>query len=887
MALLHYENLGVAEPMRLLKSAFFGLGDFHKYLDVTIKYLENEAAVPRLAWEPAAPPSGASATHEDEVWVELREPNDRPDEPDRTFDSFLDEDVRHVFELERRNGKSGAKGRVSLAAERRIRVLDRDPASNRLLLERSPEFPELFLDPNTTTLKRQLAALRQLQDAPASSHLPLLRLFEPAHRARWPELEALTAPLTRQVLDELPPRAGEGEKEKPTASLTWQVLDDPLRPGTAEQRRFVEIALRTPDFAFLEGPPGSGKTTAICELVLQQVSRGKRILLCASTHVAVDNVLERLGPLAMKDGSDLIPVRVGDAKKISDPAKPFQLERLAETERQRILAFLRARKPRTPAQEHLYLVTSRRSENGEPGAVERMILDAANLVCGTTTGILRHPDIHFASAAARAGMFDMLILDEASKTTFQEMLVPALLAKRWIIVGDPRQLSPYIDETGMAANLIAAVPDEATRNACVDVFLGAAGEEAAARRRSAVVVETSPKDREVYERQAGSLGVTVTVPEDPWVGLAEIVLGAPEAIAAHEDRLPADTGTVRGPVPDSMIRRARAFRRRIDVRDELPPCWEDELSWRLCRHYELRLRGESPTAIRLLREATALFPVGLDGQHNGAAERVDRVRRVAFPSALESLQNGFERAAGQRDATALSHGLPKGVWDARHVLLEFQHRMHPEISAFPRVRVYEGTALKDPPDMALKRAWTYAGYQQRSLWMHVDGKCEPGNRNSGEAEVVVRELRRFERWARENPRQDKKGGRPEPWEVAVLTFYRGQERVLREHLRKETGRRDAYHSFELRSGERVSVTVKLCTVDRFQGHEADVVFLSIANTRMTNFLESVNRLNVALTRARYQRVIVGNRLRLRRRADTLLGELAKDERSQPDLGGEK
>ena len=42
------------------------------------------------------------------------------------------------------------------------------------------------------------------------------------------------------------------------------------------------------------GPPGSGKTTAICELVLQLAKQGKRALLCASTHVAVDNVLERI-----------------------------------------------------------------------------------------------------------------------------------------------------------------------------------------------------------------------------------------------------------------------------------------------------------------------------------------------------------------------------------------------------------------------------------------------------------------------------------------------------------------------------------------------------------------------------------------------------------------
>lgn len=48
------------------------------------------------------------------------------------------------------------------------------------------------------------------------------------------------------------------------------------------------------------------------------------------------------------------------------------------------------------------------------------------------------------------------------------------------------------------------------------------------------------------------------------------------------------------------------------------------------------------------------------------------------------------------------------------------------------------------------------------------------------------------------------------------------------------------------------------TVDRFQGREADLVMLSMRNTRRVGFLDSPNRLNVAVTRARQQLVVVGN-----------------------------
>jgi superfamily I DNA and/or RNA helicase len=47
-------------------------------------------------------------------------------------------------------------------------------------------------------------------------------------------------------------------------------------------------------------------------------------------------------------------------------------------------------------------------------------------------------------------------------------------------------------------------------------------------------------------------------------------------------------------------------------------------------------------------------------------------------------------------------------------------------------------------------------------------------------------------------------------------------------------------------------------VDRFQGREADLVMLSMRNTRRVGFLDSPNRLNVGLTRARQQLVVFGN-----------------------------
>ncbi|TOM09455.1 hypothetical protein CGH84_23340 [Vibrio parahaemolyticus] len=54
-----------------------------------------------------------------------------------------------------------------------------------------------------------------------------------------------------------------------------------------------------------------------------------------------------------------------------------------------------------------------------------------------------------------------------------------------------------------------------------------------------------------------------------------------------------------------------------------------------------------------------------------------------------------------------------------------------------------------------------------------------------------------------------------------------------------------------------------------------MVLLSFMNSHATSFLESPNRLNVAVTRARYAQVIFGNRNAMKR-ASGVLAQLAED-----------
>ncbi len=167
--------------------------------------------------------------------------------------------------------------------------------------------------------------------------------------------------------------------------------------------------------------------------------------------------------------------------------------------------------------------------------------------------------------------------------------------------------------------------------------------------------------------------------------------------------------------------------------------------------------------------------------------------------------------------------------------------------------------------MASRRAWPDPLWPARALWIDVRGQAD-GTRNEREAVAVLQQLERFRNWARTHRRPDGK-----PWEIAVLTFYRAQERLLRHALRESLKQPGAFDHFTLGPGDAPRALVDLCTVDRFQGHEADLVLLSFARTRGVGFLDSPNRLNVALTRARYQLLLVGRRQNFanQRRSETL------------------
>lgn len=326
-----------------------------------------------------------------------------PGDPVRLWAEHPDEPnaVRGVFE--RREEQS-----VWLMLERPVDELDRDYALD-------PEAPELTFDRGDIAIERARSAL-------GNSDLARLR-----------EVAALARPA------------------KLLAPVSWTPLDEALDD---KQRAAVEIGLRSGDIALVWGPPGTGKTRTLVEVVRQRVARGERVLCTAPSNTAVDNLGIRLADAGVRAVRLGHPARVSPA--LAELTIDLQIARdgtfdLVREWRDRARAIRRRAMSsdvtkgsrediaRARAEVRTLWAEARaldRDAAREVANAERAIIDRAEVVLCTCVGC-DHPILG-------ETVFDCAVVDEATQAPDPLLLVALARARVAVLAGDPQQLGPVV-----------------------------------------------------------------------------------------------------------------------------------------------------------------------------------------------------------------------------------------------------------------------------------------------------------------------------------------------------------------------------------------------------------------------------------------------------------
>ncbi|NYE38629.1 hypothetical protein F4692_003779 [Nocardioides cavernae] len=324
------------------------------------------------------------------------------------------------------------------------------------------------------------------------------------------------------------------------------VAFEPITPDLDDDKiAAVANALGSEDIYLVEGPPGTGKTSFICELINQYLRArpGDKVLLVSQMHVAIDNAVTRLfdsgvadvvrlssrddkvdpdashlllanklsawtaeiakraqnglSVLAEREGIEVESVSLAlraeearaalreaadrrEALGVLEPSDRLDNEDLPDDRATMLADYYRASERSEEAAATVRMAAGRLGEElsaeptdselaslidrlvgtspghqrirellqiqgdwlnslTDPGASEPLFLPTQRVVAGTCMGFL-------SNAKVQEMQFDLCIIDEASRATASELLVPMTRSKRWVMVGDPQQLPPMAEE---------------------------------------------------------------------------------------------------------------------------------------------------------------------------------------------------------------------------------------------------------------------------------------------------------------------------------------------------------------------------------------------------------------------------------------------------------
>lgn len=174
------------------------------------------------------------------------------------------------------------------------------------------------------------------------------------------------------------------------------------------QMKAIKYALGLQDYLLIQGPPGTGKTLTIAHIIEQLAMSGKRVIIGCYTHRAVDEVIKKL-----KNHTNLkFPIyRLGEST--SDEINEFSIEKI---------------------------VYDKISIDSKVEKAQSIFLNSAVYIATTHKWLSGD----FDNLIKKHGKYDVAIIDEASQVIIPNAIGTIRLARKFILVGDHKQLPPVI-----------------------------------------------------------------------------------------------------------------------------------------------------------------------------------------------------------------------------------------------------------------------------------------------------------------------------------------------------------------------------------------------------------------------------------------------------------
>jgi ATP-dependent RNA/DNA helicase IGHMBP2 len=170
--------------------------------------------------------------------------------------------------------------------------------------------------------KRLMEVLKHMTMETYQQSDRLLRLLFPDHP---PEPGSHTWPQFDDVVASIDDNVNAASKDRFQQQYTRALAQVNENQGLAITR-----ALKAQDLFMIHGPPGTGKTTTLVQYILLEVARGKKVIVCAPSNVAVDNLVQKTAEHMGAAAAQTRLVRLGHPARITEATLKYSLDALID-----------------------------------------------------------------------------------------------------------------------------------------------------------------------------------------------------------------------------------------------------------------------------------------------------------------------------------------------------------------------------------------------------------------------------------------------------------------------------------------------------------------------------------------------------------------------------